>query len=182
MSRKPLKILFFPLDSTGHINACIGIAEKLLSTGNQVIFALERAWTGQLAKHGFQEAIYTDHTRKSTFGPNEYWLDSMKLIEDVLPEDSLYKIGHQSVEEFEELVLNSFHFDDQLKAIIDDLKPDVIISDNYTTVPAVYKSGRKWVQMISAGPLTVIPCEDTPPAGSGVYFLIYFKNFNNLTF
>lgn len=170
MSRNTLKVLFFPIDSMGHINACIAIAEKLLSAGHQVTFALERAWTGQLAKHGFEEAIYTDPTRDTSFGPEEYWINSMKAIEDVLPEDSLYKAGHQPVQELEELILNGFHFDDQLKKIIDDLKPDVIVSDNYTSVPAIYNCGRKWVQMVSAAPLNVFPCKDTPPGGSGEYF------------
>lgn len=173
-AQRRLKILFYPLDSTGHINACIGIAEKLLAGGHQVVFALERSWTGQLVKHGFEEVLYTDHTRPEGLGSNEYWLNSMRLIEDVLPEDSLYKAGHQAIQEFEELVMNGLHFDDQLREIIEQLKPDVIITDNYTSVPAIIRSGRVWVQMVSAGPLTVIPCKNTPPGGSGTLELYQF--------
>lgn len=161
-------ILFVPIDSYGHVNACVGIGEKLVSLGHKVTFAIERSWTGKIAELGFGEEIYVAPDRENATEPNEYWIQSMKLIEDTLPRDSLYKVGHQNIQEFEEFIFNELKFDDQLVQIINKLSPDVIVVDNYFSVPAVYNSGRKWVQMTSANPLSAITHPDTPPSGSGI--------------
>ena len=173
-------ILFIPLDSTGHVNACIGIGERLLARGHHVSFAIEKCWQGILNKNrnnnkknptkeneNFEEHLYIDPSRPPGLGPNEYWLRSMKLIESTLHQDSLYKAGHQNVQEFEELIMDELYFDDQLEAIIQQVNPDIIILDTYSTYPAVYLSGRPWIHMTSANPLSVLPHPDTPPAGSG---------------
>ena len=96
---KSYKILFVPLDSTGHVNACVGIAEQLAAMGHEVHFAIEAAWRGTLApRYGFHESIYTDPMRPPGLGPNEWWLRSMDMIKDTLHESALYKAGHQSLQ------------------------------------------------------------------------------------
>lgn len=167
MNSKVVHILFFPLDAYGHIHSCIGIAEKLAEAGHRVTFALEKAWSGQLKKYGFEEAIYTDRSRPPNLKPNEYWANSMDLIMEQLPKDSLYKASHQNIQEFEEFVFSELNFDEQLSELITTVKPDLIVSDNYVTIPAVYKSNIKWIQMFSAHPLSAISHPDTPPQGSG---------------
>lgn len=160
-------ILFVPLDAYGHIYSCIGIAEKILQFGHRVTFAIETSWKGKLKSFGFDEAIYIDSSRNPNQGPNDYWINSVNMIEDTLPEDSLFKAKHQNAKEFEYFVFNVLNFDDQLKDIIDTLKPDVIVMDHYFTIPAIYKSNRKWIYMTGASPLSAISHPDTPPSGSG---------------
>ena len=163
------RCMFIPLDSTGHVNACIGIAEQLVAQGQQVTFVLETAWNGRLESNGFNVEYYTDPTRPPNLGPNEHWMRSMNLIKDTLHCDALYKAGHQELKEFVEFLNNELPSDDQIATIIEKIDPDIIIVDNYVTVPAVYKSGRKWIMMTSANPLIVISHEDTPPGASGKY-------------
>ena len=164
MSRK---IVFIPLDSYGHVNSCVGIAEKLKNRGHEITFVLEQAWNGEMKAHGFGEELFTDPARPPGAKPNEYWVNSMDLIADTIHMDSLYKAGHQSLVEFEEFIMHEFNFDDQIERILNKIQPDLIILDHYITLPAVYKSPFKWIQMTSAGPLGCLPHPDLPPSGSG---------------
>lgn len=160
-------VLFVPLDGYGHIYSCIGIAEKILQFGHQVTFAIETSWKGKLQSFGFHEAVYIDYSRDPNQGPNDYWINSINMIESTLPEDSLFKAKHQNSKEFEYFVFNELNFDDQLTDIIETIKPDVIVMDHYFTIPAIYKSNRKWIYMTGASPLSAIHHPDTPPSGSG---------------
>lgn len=50
-------ILFSPMDSHGHVNSCIGVGQVLLARGHRVVFAIDAAWKGKLAKYGFEEEL-----------------------------------------------------------------------------------------------------------------------------
>lgn len=165
-----MKVLFIPIDAHGHVNACIGIAQKLDDLGHRCVFALEEAWKGFIPKKNvrFEEVLYTDASRPANLKAGQYWLDSTELILDTLHESALYKAEHQNIQEFEEFIFNEFNFDDQLARIIKSVAPDVIVQDHYFAVPAVYHSGAKWIQMTSATPLSCIVHPDTPPTGSGL--------------
>ncbi|KPM04734.1 XP-G DNA excision repair-like protein [Sarcoptes scabiei] len=166
-TQRKYHFLFIPMDSYGHINSCIGIAQKLAQNGHQISFALEKAWTNYLINYRFNEVIYEALDRPKNLGPNDYWAQSIAKIQDNLHEDSLSKAKHFSVEEFKDFIFDALSFDEQLAVIIKNLKPDLILVDNYVTIPAVYKSNCKWVFMTSASPLSALSHPDLPPSSSG---------------
>ncbi|OTF73167.1 UDP-glucuronosyltransferase-like protein [Euroglyphus maynei] len=167
MSKKQLTVLFVTLDGYGHLNSCIGVAEKLVQRGHRVIFALERAWAGKAKRFaGIEEVLYVDPNRDPTLGANEHWIkfmDDMKATFGMPPMEALKK----SDPELEQLFLDTMlNVDDEIKRLIDQVKPDIIVVDSYTTIPAVYKSGIPWVWLTSAHPLSCLPHDDLPPNGT----------------
>lgn len=42
--KKKLKILFHAMDGTGHLNACVGVAEALTKRGHSVLFLVNEAF------------------------------------------------------------------------------------------------------------------------------------------
>lgn len=45
------------MDGHGHVNSCIGVGQVLIARGHRVVFAVESAWKGKLAKYGFEEEL-----------------------------------------------------------------------------------------------------------------------------
>lgn len=46
--KKSLKILIHAMDGTGHLNACVGVAEALLKRGHTITFLVNAAFKGIL--------------------------------------------------------------------------------------------------------------------------------------
>ncbi len=44
--KKKLQILFHAIDGTGHLNACVGMAEALIKRGHTVLFLVNAAFKG----------------------------------------------------------------------------------------------------------------------------------------
>jgi UDP:flavonoid glycosyltransferase YjiC (YdhE family) len=51
MSKK-FTILFVPLDDSGHVNACIGLAECLRDRGHKIVVAIDPTFKGKLISYG----------------------------------------------------------------------------------------------------------------------------------
>ena len=62
MSKK--LILFTPMDGHGHVNSCVGVAQVLLKRGHRIVFAVDSAWKGKLAKYGFEEELIRTHDKE----------------------------------------------------------------------------------------------------------------------
>ncbi|KAH9418376.1 UDP-glucuronosyltransferase 2A1, partial [Dermatophagoides pteronyssinus] len=167
MSSKQLTVLFVTLDGYGHLNSCIGVAEKLVERGHRVIFAMEKAWAGKAKRYaGIEEIIFVDPNRDPTLGANEHWIkfmDDMKSTFGLSPMEAVKKMDPKLQQLFIDTMLN---VDDEIKKVLDQAKPDVIVVDSYTTIPAVYKSGIPWVWLTSAHPLSCLPSDDLPPNGT----------------
>jgi UDP:flavonoid glycosyltransferase YjiC (YdhE family) len=59
MSKK-FTILFVPLDDSGHVNACIGLAECLRDRGHKIVVAIDPTFKGKLISYGFIEELLID--------------------------------------------------------------------------------------------------------------------------
>ncbi|UXI20793.1 hypothetical protein NH340_JMT06736 [Sarcoptes scabiei] len=166
---KQLKILFVCLDGWGHLNSLIGIAEGLLRRGHRCIFALEAAWKGQAKRYDmkFEEVIYTDPNRLEGLGTNEYWIEFMDDFKQVFGLDPLEALKKNETKRHEQFIHILLDVDDEFKSIIADCKPDIILMDSYTTIPAVVKAGIPWVWVTSAQVLSCLPSDNLPPAGTG---------------
>lgn len=167
MATKKLTILFVTLDGYGHLNSCMGVAEQLVKRGHRVIFALERAWTGKAKRYpGMEEIIFVDPKRDENLDANEHWINFMKTFKQQFGKTPLEMLEFDDHEMQWDFVCTMLDVDNEIKKIIDQIKPDIIVVDSYTTVPAVYKSNIPWVWLTSAAPLSCLPAENLPPSGT----------------
>lgn len=168
---KQLKVLFLGLDGFGHLNASIGVAERIVEHGHRAIFALEHAWRGQAKRYkGIEEAIFVDPNREPNLGANEHWINWMKNFQVTYartPMESVQSTNEEEKKDFEDFIHSLLNVNDEYKKVIEDITPDIIVVDSYTSIPAVIKSGIPWVWLTSANPLTCLPSDNLPPSGTG---------------
>lgn len=171
---KQLKVLFLGLDGFGHLNACIGVAEKIVQHGHRAIFALEHAWRGQAKRYkGIEEVIFVDPNREPNLAANEHWINWMKKFQVTYartPMENVQTVNEEEKKTFEVFINSLLDCNDEYRKVIDDIIPDIIVVDSYTSIPAVIKSGIPWVWLTSANPLSCLPSDDLPPAGTGKFY------------
>lgn len=175
---KPLKVLFIPVDHWGHIYPCIGMGEALHALGHRPIIALEQSWRGRITPTypALEEALYADPTRPTSpksAQANEHWLENLKSRMATFPLEGLAKLRATNAGNVREKTKSRLsillNVDEELRRLIGDLKPDVILVDCFATVPAVYHSGVPWIRVFSGAPLRFVPDpkEVLPPGASG---------------
>jgi MGT family glycosyltransferase len=164
-----LTVLFMPESAHGPTNQCIGIGKVLLDRGHRVVFAAERSWEGKLAPLGFVEALVDlaepdpDATDEAA---GQFWID---FINDTAPE--FRKPTIEQLESFvqptyQALIDGAVYAEPQLKAIIAEHRPDVLVEDNVVAFPALLTSGAPFVRIVSCNPLE-IRGGGIPPVFSG---------------
>ncbi|WP_344927599.1 nucleotide disphospho-sugar-binding domain-containing protein [Streptosporangium carneum] len=99
--------------------------------------------------------------------PGQFWKD---FIRDTAPE--YRKSTSEQLETvtkpiWEALVDGAKYCEPQLKAIIERVRPDVIVEDNVITFPALLTAGRPFVRIVSCNPLEVRG-QDVAPVFSGL--------------
>jgi MGT family glycosyltransferase len=160
-------VLFMPESAYGPTNNCIGIGKILEQRGHRVVFAAEASWKGRLGPLGFEESLVdlappSDEEQDA----GQFWTD---FIIETAPEfrkptiqqlDSFIKPVWQS------LLEGAKFCEPQLKSILDNTRPDVVVEDNVNCFPALLTHGAPWVRIMSCNPLEMKD-PDIPPAFSG---------------
>ena len=175
MAHRPLTILFMPESAYGPTNHCIGLGDVLLRRGHRVVFAAEASWRGRLAALGFEEDLVDLAPQAETAAGDgsaeqdagQFWKD---FIRDTAPE--FHKPTFDQLETFmrptwQALIDGSHYCEPQLTAILERVRPDVIVEDNVVAFPALLTAAAPYVRIVSCNPLEV-PGEDIPPAYSGL--------------
>ncbi|MGI8709271.1 MAG: glycosyltransferase [Actinomycetota bacterium] len=161
-------IVFFPEGAYGPTNNCVGIADVLAERGARVVFVVEESFAGTLEAKGFEESrMRLKPAPEVEEEPGQFWKD---FIRDTAPE--FRKTTFEQIETltkpiWEELIDGAKYVDERLRAIFEDVDPDVIVQDNVVAFPAVPASGRPWARVMSCNPLE-LPDPDLPPAFSGL--------------
>ncbi|MGA1324286.1 MAG: glycosyltransferase, partial [Candidatus Nanopelagicales bacterium] len=155
MSEK-LTILFMPESAYGPTNQCIGLGYRLKQRGHRVVFAAEASWKGKLEALGFEEDLVdlappADNADEQDAG--QFWKD---FIRDTSPE--FRKPTIEQLETFikptwQALIDGAMYCEPQLKAIIERVKPDVVVEDNVLCFPALMTAGVPFVRIVSCNPL-----------------------------
>ncbi len=151
-----LTVLFMPESAHGPTNQCIGIGKILLDRGHQVVFAAERSWEGKLAPLGFVEAL-VDLAEPAQGATDEaagqFWID---FINETAPEfrrPTIQQLATFVQPTYQALIDGAKYVEPQLKAIIAEYQPDVLVEDNVVTFPALQTSGAPFVRIVSCNPL-----------------------------
>lgn len=161
-------IVFFPEGAYGPTNNCVGIGHVLAERGARVVFVVEESFAGTLEAKGFEESrMRLKPPPEVEEEPGQFWKD---FIRDTAPE--FRKTTFEQIETltkpiWEELIDGAKYVDERLRAIFEDLDPDVIVQDNVVAFPAVPASGRPWIRIMSCNPLE-LPDPNLPPAFSGL--------------
>ncbi|CAG2119578.1 unnamed protein product, partial [Medioppia subpectinata] len=149
----------------GSVNACIGLAEVLLSRGHRIVFAVNQSFAGKLSPFGFIEEILNDETGKL---PAEYFAKSLLasgFLSDLTSEESIQMMCETPI--FADLIDKMRANEPKLKAIIAKHNPDVYIIDDFAGSPTIIHSNKPWIRISSSQPLTGIKDDRTPPGCSG---------------
>ncbi|TDQ55267.1 glycosyltransferase [Actinorugispora endophytica] len=169
MDGQRLTVLFFPESAYGPTNNCIGIGDVLRGRGHRVVFAAESSWKGRLAVHGFEERLVRLEPPGEGGEPEEpgqFWKDYVAAIKPEFQRSTSEQLTTVISDIFATLVEGAEYAEPQLKRIIDEVRPDVVVEDNVVLFPALATAGVPFVRIASCNPLEV-PGTDVPPIFSG---------------
>ena len=157
---KSLKVLFVPVDAAGHVYACVSLGQTLLRAGHRVVFATCEQWRQTLEKYGFQVVTIQTDDMPDTVDPvlhiAEYFLKSKK-ISDLSPLEKTLRDSRKMTAEM------TIDIDRKLGPMLKEIAPDVIVCDQFATLPSVETSGIPWVWSWSANPLYMYGNDDEVP-------------------
>jgi UDP:flavonoid glycosyltransferase YjiC (YdhE family) len=178
MSEK-LTILFAPLEFVGIVNSCIGIAEVLRNSGHRIVFAISDKWKGKLNIYGFEEEIIELEKSETVEDPAKSTAESALksgLFGSIPP---IEKIKSLNATGFRDIVEQNKIIDPIMKAIVDRIKPDIIMIENVVRMPSLMSCDIPWVWIVTCNPLLIdygIDDQTLPPSCLGLK-LIYYQFF-----
>src|SRR5215204_1749207 len=168
-----LTVLFLPESAHGPTNQCIGLGKVLLDRGHRVVFAAERSWEGKLAPLGFVEALVdlapVDPDTDPGAGEEaagQFWIDFINETSPEFRKPTVEQLSSFVQPTYQALIDGAMHAEPQLKAIIAEHRPDVLVEDNVVAFPALVTSGAPFVRIVSCNPLEVRG-DAVPPVFSG---------------
>ncbi|MFG3441702.1 glycosyltransferase [Nonomuraea sp. NPDC047897] len=163
-----LTILFMPESAYGPTNNSIGIGDILRRRGHRVVFAAESSWKGKLEALGFEEDLVDlAPPAEEEQDAGQFWKDFIRETAPEYRKSTLEQLETVTKPIWESLIDGVKYCEPQLKAIIERVRPDVIVEDNVITFPALLTTGKKFVRIVSCNPLEV-RSENIPPVFSGL--------------
>ncbi|MBA2893255.1 glycosyltransferase [Nonomuraea soli] len=147
-----------PESAYGPTNNCIGIGDILRKRGHRVVFAAEASWKGKLEALGFEEDLVdlappADDAEEQD--PGQFWKDFIRETAPEYRKTTLEQLSTVTKPIWDSLIDGAKYCEPQLKAIIERVRPDVIVEDNVITFPALLTAGKPFVRIVSCNPLEV---------------------------
>jgi UDP:flavonoid glycosyltransferase YjiC (YdhE family) len=152
MSQK-LTILFAPLEFVGVVNSCIGIAQVLRDSGHRIVFAISHKWKGKLNIFGFEEEVIELEKSETVEDPaksSAQFFSNSGMFGSIPP---IEKIKRLIATGLRDIVEQNKTLDPIMKAIVDRIKPDIIMISNCVGMPSLMSSDIPWVWIVSCNPL-----------------------------
>lgn len=171
-----LTVLFLPESAYGPTNQCIGLGDLLLRRGHRVVFASDRSWEGRLAPLGFEEALVDlappaePEPGAGAAGSEDagaFWADFVAETAPEFRKPTAEQLGSFVLPTYQALIDGAKYAEPQLRRIIEEVRPDVLVEDNVVLFPALTTSGAPFVRIVSCNPLEV-PGDGVPPRFSGL--------------
>jgi MGT family glycosyltransferase len=151
-----LTVLFLPESAYGPTNQCIGLGHKLLQRGHRVVFAAESSWKGKLEALGFVEDL-VDLAPPPADGDDQdagqFWKDFIRETAPEFRKPTIEQLETFVKPTWRALIDGAMYCEPQLKAIVERVKPDVVVEDNVLCFPALMTSGAPFVRVVSCNPL-----------------------------
>jgi MGT family glycosyltransferase len=170
MSAPPLTVLFMPESAYGPTNNCIGIGDVLRRRGHRVVFAAEASWKGKLAALGFEEALVdlTPPSKDAGGGdPGQFWKDFIRDTAKEFRRPTIEQLETFMAPTWQALIDGAKFCEPQLREILAEVRPDVVVEDNVVCFPALVTAGVPFVRILSCNPLEMRG-RAVPPPYSGL--------------
>jgi UDP:flavonoid glycosyltransferase YjiC (YdhE family) len=160
-------IVFMPESAYGPTNNCIGIGKVLESRGHRVVFAAEASWKGRLEPLGFEENL-VDLTPppQGDQDAGQFWTDFITETAPEFRKPTIEQLDTFVRPVWESLIDGAKYCEAQLRLILDETRPDVIVQDNVIGFPALLTNGAPYVRIMSCNPLEMRD-DAIPPVFSG---------------
>lgn len=161
----PTTIVFFPEPGAwGPTNNCVAIADVLQERGHRVVFVVEESFTGVLEQRGFEERVMSMAPAAESSDPGaDPWAEFIRITAPEFRKPTIQQQETVTKPIWEALVAGEKFSHDRLLAIWEDVRPDVICTDNVTGFPAVELAGCPWARFVSANPLEMHDPSLPPP-------------------
>ncbi len=160
-------IVFFPEGAFGPTNNCVGIGNVLRARGHRVVFIVEESFAGRLEAQGFEERLMRlGPPPEVAEVPGQFWIDFIRDTAPVFRKPTIEQLGEFIAPTWPALVDGARYVEPRLRAIFDELQPDVIVEDNVVGFAAVVAAGRPWVRIVSCNPAE-LKDPAIPPFSSG---------------
>jgi MGT family glycosyltransferase len=175
-------IAFFPEPGAwGPTNDCAAIGSLLLEQGHRVVFVVDECFAGVLEPRGFEEHLFrtapaeeeaalTEDAAGSAAddaAPEDPWSEFIRVTAPEFRRPTIDQIETVTKPIWETLVAAEQYAHERLTATWDEVRPDVVATDNVTGYPAVELGGCPWVRIVSCNPLEMRD-PDLPPPLSGL--------------
>lgn len=165
-------ILFSPLDSLGHINSLVSIANKLKFQGHRTVFLFIEPIENNLKELGHEVYDATSPSLEDSIQSNaaqDKWTEITKLSREVWKSGDIMKNVALEIElGFGAMVEDIKKYNSNFEAKLQILQPDVIILDHYFGIPALFRANIPWIRIFSASPLGLHDASDLPQAWLGL--------------
>jgi MGT family glycosyltransferase len=163
-----LTVLFMPESAYGPTNQCMGLGDLLIGRGHRVVFAAESSWRGRLEPYGFEERLVdlAAPVEGASDDAGRFWTEFIAETAPEFRKPTIEQLSTFVAPTYQALIDGARFCEQQLRSIIDDVRPDVVVEDNVVTFPALMTSSAPWVRIVSCNPLE-IPGEALPPRFSG---------------
>jgi MGT family glycosyltransferase len=162
-----LTIVFMPESAYGPTNNCIGIGHLLEQRGHRVVFAAEASWKGRLEPLGFEEQLVDlAPPPEEEQDAGQFWTDFIIETAPEFRKPTLEQLDSFIKPVWQSLIDGAKYCEPQLRSILSNAHPDVIVEDNVNCFPALLTHGAPWVRIMSCNPLEVKDPE-LPPVFSG---------------
>ena len=167
-------IAFFPEPGAwGPTNNCSAMASVLRERGHRIVFVCDESFAGVLEARGFEERIFrmapaADEAAGGPAAPAEDpWAEFIRVTAPEFRKPTIAQIETVTKPIWQALVEGEQYSHDRVMAIWDEVRPDVVVTDNVTGYPAVELAGVPWVRVVSCNPLEMRDPE-LPPVLSGL--------------
>jgi MGT family glycosyltransferase len=156
-----------PESAYGPTNNCVGIGDVLRNRGHRVVFAAEASWRGRLAPLGFEEDLVDlAPAAEGDADAGQFWKDFVANTAPEFRKPTIEQLETWIKPVWTELIGGARYCHEQLTAIIDRVRPDVIVEDNVVGFPALQTAGVPFVRIVSCNPLEISD-SGIPPVFSG---------------
>lgn len=170
--KKRKTILFAPLDSLGHINSLVSIANHLKSQGHRTIFLFMDPYANTLKQQGHE--VYDSTTPDlvesvPTDAAQDKWNEVIKMCQAMWQEGDIVKnLETEMLHGFGTMIEDIKRCNSNIENKLKLLKPDVLVIDHYFGIPALFKSNIPWIRIFSASPLALHDSPELPQAWLGL--------------
>lgn len=161
------KIVFFA-DAIGAAYNCIAIAQECLRYDFCSYFIADHSFKGFFMKYGFEECLVNLHNSHPSNNPAHQWISHVNSHLSG-QHSSFDQIESYVVPLFDKIISSIIHSHEEIRGVVERIKPDVICIDDIVSTPALTRTRHPWVRIVSCNEAE-IPDPTIPPKFSGYGF------------